>query len=306
MGFQNENQLKVGALVKATINDKVVEAKVIGIGFNRVTLRSEKGNEATYVFNSEKFLKWFKEVSLNEVANNHAEKSADDLLKGVKIVTSGLSVKERTTTPKEPKENRFKLDFDFADDTTSPFMVFARAYADEKRAKRLGLLFSPMSYGGMGFQASLIIIHSLSFMADLKHHSDAEWNAMIENRNTDECFFDTFDDMLMGDVTLFCKVIETYAKNLTRPDGKSVGVTLEEWARFLPKNKEEAKFVAQLLCDGGINKYDLTCAGLTPGVLADNLWSYGFRDEDYDEEGNVIAEGDEATALKLKNEGGIE
>ncbi len=306
MGFQNENKLELGASVKATINDKVVEAKVINIRFNRVTLRSQKGNEATYAFNSNKFLKWFKEVSLNEVANNHAEKSADDLLKGVKIVTSGLSVKERTTTPKEPKENRFKLDFDFADDTTSPFMVFARAYADEKRAKRLGLLFSPMSYGGMGFQASLIIIHSLSFMADLKHHSDAEWNAMIENRNTDECFFDTFDDMLMGDVTLFCKVIETYAKNLTRPDGKSVGVTLEEWARFLPKNKEEAKFVAQLLCDGGINKYDLTCAGLTPGVLADNLWSYGFRDEDYDEEGNVIAEGDEATALKLKNEGGIE
>ncbi|GAA6828483.1 hypothetical protein HpBT230_13220 [Helicobacter pylori] len=32
-------------MVKATINGKVVEAKVIGIGFNRVTLRSEKGNE---------------------------------------------------------------------------------------------------------------------------------------------------------------------------------------------------------------------------------------------------------------------
>ncbi|EKE91542.1 hypothetical protein OUK_0008 [Helicobacter pylori R037c] len=170
-------------------------------------------------------------------------------------------------------------------------------YANEKRSKRLGLLFSPMSYGGMGFQASLIIIHSLSFMADLKHHSDAEWNAMIENRNIDECFFDTFDDMLMGDVTLFCKVIETYAKNLKRPDGKSYGVTLEEWARFLPRNKEEAKFVAQLLCDGGINKYDLTCAGLTPGVLADNLWSYGMRDEVYDEEGNVIASGDEAENL---------
>ncbi|GAA8911321.1 hypothetical protein BTM222_11050 [Helicobacter pylori] len=58
-------------------------------------------------------------------------------------------------------------------------------------------------------------------------------------------------------------------------------------------------FVAQLLCDGGINKYDLACAGLTPNVLADNLWSYGFRDEDYDE-GNVIAEGDEATAIKQK------
>ncbi|WP_120999765.1 hypothetical protein [Helicobacter pylori] len=305
MGFQNENKLKVGASVKATINNKVVEAKVINIRFNRVTLRSQKGNEATYAFNSEKFLKWFKEVPLNEVAKNHAETSGEDLLKGVKIVTSGPSVKERASTSKE-KESKFKLDFDFPDGTTSPFMVFANSYANEKRSKRLGLLFSPMSYGGMGFQASLIIIHSLTFMADLKHHSDAEWNAMIENRNTDECFFNTFDDMLMGDVTLFCKVIETYAKKLKRPDGKSDGVTLEEWARFLPRNKEEAKFVAQLLCDGGINKYDLTCAGLTPGVLADNLWSYGFRDEDYDEEGNVIKERDIITGEELKNEGEVE
>lgn len=309
MGFQNENKLKVGALVKATINNKVVEAKVISIGFNRVTLRSQKGNQASYAFNSDKFLKWFNKVPLTEHMKLHAENkqdSADDLLKGVKIVTSGPSVKDRTSTPKE-KESKFKLDFDFPDDTTSPFMVFANAYANEKRNKRLGLLFSPMSYGGMGFQASLIIIHSLSFMADLKHHSDAEWNAMIENRNTDECFFDTFDDMLMGDVTLFCKAIETYAKNLTRPDGNTNGVTLEEWARFLPRNKEEAKFVAQLLCDGGINKYDLTCAGLTPDVLADNLWSYGFRDEDYDEEGNVIKERDIITGEELSNaEGDVE
>ncbi|MFP6115687.1 hypothetical protein ACLGA0_05395 [Helicobacter pylori] len=305
MGFQNENKLKVGALVKATINNKVVEAKVISIGFNRVTLRSEKGNEATYAFNSGKFLKWFNKVPLTEHMKLHAENKKADILDGVKVVTSGPSVKERASTPKE-KESKFKLDFDFPDDTTSPFMVFANAYANEKRSKRLGLLFSPMSYGGMGFQASLIIIHSLSFMEDLKHHSDAEWNAMIENRNIDECFFDTFDDMLMGDVTLFCKVIETYARNLVRPDGKTYGVTLEEWARFLPRNKEEAKFVAQLLCDGGINKYDLTCAGLTPGVLADNLWSYGFRDEDYDEEGNVIKERDIITGEELKEEGNVE
>ncbi|MFP6011211.1 hypothetical protein ACLF9D_08060 [Helicobacter pylori] len=306
MGFQNENKLELGASVKATINNKVVEAKVISIGLNRVTLRSQKGNEATYAFNSEKFLKWFNKVPLTEHMRLHAENKKADILDGIKIVTSGPSVKERTTTSKE-KESKFKLDFDFPDDTTSPFMVFANSYANEKRSKRLGLLFSPMSYGGMGFQASLIIIHSLSFMADLRHHSDAEWNAMIENRNTDECFFDTFDDMLMGDVTLFCKVIETYAKNLTRPDGKTKGVTLEEWARFLPRNKEEAKFVAQLLCDGGINKYDLTCAGLTPGVLADNLWSYGFRDEDYDEEGNVIKERDIVTGEELSNaEGNVE
>ncbi len=86
------------------------------------------------------------------------------------------------------------------------------SYANEERKKRLGVLFAPMSYEGRGFQFSLIVIHALSFMADLKHHNDHEWNTMIENRNVEEAFFDTFDDMLMGDVTLFCKVIETYAK----------------------------------------------------------------------------------------------
>ncbi|MGL2584404.1 hypothetical protein ACQJ47_05655 [Helicobacter pylori] len=290
MGFQNENKLKVGALVKATINDKVVEAKVIGVGFNRVTLRSEKGNEATYAFNSDKFLKWFNKVPLTEHMRLHTEnkkeKSGEDLLKGVKVVTSGPSVKERTTTPKE-KESKFKLDFDFDDKTTSPFAIMMELYTNEKRSKRLGLLIAPMSYEGRGFQFSLIVIHALSYMAELKHHSDHEFNAMIENRNVEEAFFDTFDDMFMGDVCLFCKVIETYAKKMKRPDD-SYGVTLEEWARFLPKNQKEAKFIAQFLCDGGINKYDLTCAGLTPNLLADNLWSYGLQDEDYDDEGNVI------------------
>ncbi|WRE98413.1 hypothetical protein KVE15_06985 [Helicobacter pylori] len=296
MGFQNENKLELGASVKATINDKVVEAKVINIRFNRVTLRSQKGNEATYAFNSEKFLKWFKEVPLNEVANNHAETSGDDLLKNVKIVTSGPSVKERTSTPKE-KEDRFKLAFRFRDvdeESVSMSEFMLRDYTLTERKSRLGALLSPMFFEGSGNQASAIILTALHYAKGLNRHSDVEWNAMIENRNTDECFFDSFDDMLMGDVTLICKVIETYAKNLKRPDGKSEGVTLEEWARFLPRNKEEAKFVAQLLCDGGINKYDLTCAGLTPNLLADNLWSYGLRDEDYDDEGNVIARGEEA------------
>ncbi|MEJ8589532.1 hypothetical protein [Helicobacter pylori] len=294
MGFQNENKLELGASVKATINNKVVEAKVISIGFNRVTLRSQKGNEAAYAFNSEKFLKWFKEVPLNEVAKNHAEKSGEDLLKGVKIVTSGPSVKERTSTPKEPKESRFKLDFDFPEKYDGSFLTMAELYSNEKRSSRLGVLFAPMSYNGGGFQASLIILHALSYMAELKHHTDAEFNAMIENRDTENCFFDSFDDMFMGDVYSFCRVIEHYALNLERGDGKGKGITLEEWAKYLPKNKEEAKFVAQLLCDGGINKYDLTCAGLTAGVLADNRWSYGMRDEVYDEEGNVIESGDEA------------
>ncbi|PDX33400.1 hypothetical protein [Helicobacter pylori] len=309
MGFQNENKLKVGASVKATINNKVVEAKVISIGFNRVTLRSEKGNEATYVFNSDKFLKWFNKVPLTEHMRLHAKNDKADILDGVKGVTSGPSVKDRTSTPKEPKEkeDKFKLAFGFKDRDMTSFEVMAEAYTLGERKSRLGVLMSPMFFDGKGAAATAIIVTALAHAKDLNKHSDAEWNAMIENRNTDECFFDTFDDMLMGDVTLFCKAIETYAKNLKRPDGKSSGVTLEEWARFLPRNKEEAKFVVQLLCDGGINKYDLTCAGLTPGVLADNLWSYGFRDEDYDDEGNVIKERDIITGEELNNaEGNVE
>ncbi|MGN8383096.1 hypothetical protein ACR9KM_01400 [Helicobacter pylori] len=266
----------------------MVEAKVINIGLNRVTLRSEKGNEASYVFNSDKFLKWFNKVPLTEHMRLHAKNDKADILDGVKVVTSGPSVKERTTTPKEPKESKFKLDFDFDDKTTSPFAIMMELYANEKRSKRLGLLIAPMSYEGRGFQFSLIVIHALSFMVELKHHSDHEWNTMIENRNIDEAFFDSFDDMPVTDLTLFIRCIEAYAKNLKRPDG-NIGMTLEEWGWVLPKNQKEAYFVAQFLCDGGINKYDLTCAGLTANLLADNLWSYGLRDEDYDDEGNVIA-----------------
>ncbi|RVZ20278.1 hypothetical protein FE364_06660 [Helicobacter pylori] len=303
MGFQNENKLKVGASVKATINNKVVEAKVISIGFNRVTLRSEKGNEATYVFNSEKFLKWFNKVPLNEVANNHAEKSGEDLLKSVKIVTSGASVKERTSTAKG-KESKFKLDFDFADENEGSFLTIAELYANEKRGSRLGVLFAPMSYNGGGFQASLIILHALSYASSFKHHTDLEFNAMIDSRDPENCMFDSFDNMGMGDVFTFCKAMEIYVLN--SKNGDKNGITLEEWAWLLPKNQKEAKFVAQLLCDGGINRYDLTCSGLTENLLKDNRWSYGMRDEFYDDEGNVIAEGDEATALKLKNGGEVE
>ncbi len=281
MGFQNENKLEIGAKVKATINDKVVEAKVIGIGFNRVTLQSEKGQTATYAFNSDKFLKWFNKVPLTEALKTNAENKqddADDLLKGIKIITSGPTVKQRTTTPKE-KESKFKLDFDFADKQETTFLTMADVYANEERKKRLGVLFAPMSYEGSGFQASLIIIHALSFMADLKHHSDHEFNTMIENRDVENCFFETFDHMLMGHVWLFCSVIETYAKKLKRGDG-SYGVTLEEWARFLPKNQKEAKFIAQLLCDGGINKYNLSCAGLGDNLLKDIIPNIGLMTAD--------------------------
>ncbi len=186
-------------------------------------------------------------------------------------------MKARTTTPKE-KESKYKLDFDFVDKAETAFMLMADVYSNEERKKRLGVLFAPMLYNTGGFQASMIIIHALSYMADLKHHSDHEFNAMIENRDIEKSFFETFDDMSVTDVHLFVNVIETYAKKLKRPNG-GYGVTLEEWGRFLPKNQKEAKFVVQLLCDGGINKYDLTCAGLTANLLVDNLGNYGLRDE---------------------------
>ncbi|PUD49842.1 hypothetical protein FNE16_04920 [Helicobacter pylori] len=302
MGFQNENQLKVGASVKATINNKVVEAKVINIGFNRVTLRSQKGNEATYAFNSDKFLKWFNRVPLTEHMRLHAknEKSDDDLLKGVKVVTSGPSVKERTSTPKE-KEDKFKLSFGFKDKGMTSFEIMAEAYTLGERKSRLGVLMSPMFFDGKGAAATAIIITALAHAKDLNKHSDTEWLAFIENRDLSLANLESFDHMDRMSITLFCNVIrecalggevQDEARNLS-PNGL--------WAEIMPKNKNEALFVAQLLCDGGINKYDLTCAGLTPGVLADNLWSYGFRDEDYDDEGNVIKERDIITGEELNN-----
>ncbi|PDW42619.1 hypothetical protein [Helicobacter pylori] len=277
MGFQNENKLKVGASVKATINNKVVEAKVINIGFNRVTLRSEKGNEATYFFNSDKFLKWFKEVPLNEVAKNHAEKSGEDLLKGVKIVTSGASVKERTSTSKE-KEDRFKLAFGFktTDDKTS-FEIIAEDYTLSERKSRLGVLLSPMFFEGSGNQASAIIITALHYARGLNRHSDAEWRAMIDNRDEEKCELTTLDNLDRVGTTLFCGVIKEYAE-----DNKEFEKELNDfspdgfWATTLPKNKNEALFIAQLLCDGGINKYGLSCAGLTENLLKDIFNNIGL------------------------------
>ncbi|MFB1301027.1 hypothetical protein ACEWYV_07305 [Helicobacter pylori] len=276
MGFQNENKLKVGASVKATINNKVVEAKVISIGFNRVTLRSEKGNEATYAFNSDKFLKWFNKVPLTEHMRLHAKNDKADILDGVKVVTSGPSVKDRTTTPKE-KEDRFKLAFGFEEKSESSFSVVAKDYFLTDRKNRIGALLTPMFYQGKGHQASAIILTALSCAEGLNKHSDLEWAKMLENRNTDECSYDTFDYMDRVGTTLFCGVIKAYAEgreefqedfNDFSPNGF--------WATTLPKNKNEALFIAQLLCDGGINKYNLSCAGLTANLLADNLGYYGL------------------------------
>ncbi len=285
MGFQNENELKVGASVKATINDKVVEAKVISIGFNRVTLRSQKGNEVSYAFNSEKFLKWFNHTPLNEVAKNHAEKSPDDLLKGIKIVTSGPTVKQRTTTPKE-KEDKYKLAFGFKETGKTSFEIVAEDYTLSDRKSRLGALLTPMFFEGRGNQAVAIIVTALHCAKDLNKHSDAEWLKMIESREDSEGLFDSFDYMDRVALTQFCTSIVVYA----RGNDEELKKTLSDfspsgfWARTLPKNKNEALFIAQLLCDGGINKYGLSCAGLTENLLKDiydnlGLASVGEIDE---------------------------
>ncbi|GAA9856703.1 hypothetical protein VN0612_12380 [Helicobacter pylori] len=294
MGFQNENKLKVGALVKATINDKVVEAKVINIGFNRVTLRSEKGNEASYSFNSEKFLKWFKHTPLSEVAKNHAEKSGEDLLKGLKVVTSGLTIKQRTTTAKE-KEDRFKLAFGFKDSDKTSFEIIAEDYTLADRKSRLGSLLAPMFFEGSGNQASAIIITALHYAKGLNKHSDVEWRAMIDNRDEEKCEIETLDYLDRVGTTLFCGVIKEYAEgnkefekelNDFSPDGF--------WAMTLPRNKNEALFIAQLLCDGGINKYNLTCTGLTENLLKDIYNNIGLAN---------VKEVDEHLAKLDKEEG---
>ncbi|GAA8752480.1 hypothetical protein BTM113_14570 [Helicobacter pylori] len=308
MGFQNENKLKVGALVKATINNKVVEAKVINIGFNRVTLRSEKGNEVSYRFNSEKFLKWFKEVPLNEVSHNHAETSGEDLLKGLKIVTSGPSVKERATTPKE-KEDRFKLAFSYRgieEEGVSMSEIVIRDYTTTDRKSRLGVLLSPMLFRGNGNQISALIITALANAKGYNKHSDAEWLKMIESRNEEEeCDIDTLDDLDRVGLTLYCNVIKYYAEgreefqndfNDFSPDGF--------WAKYLPKNKSEAMFLAQLLCDGGINKYGLSCAGLTENLLKDIELNFGLATpSEIDEH---LANLDKEEAELDKEEGDVE
>ncbi|WP_033765331.1 hypothetical protein [Helicobacter pylori] len=302
MGFQNENKLKVGTSVKATINDKVVEAKVISIGFNRVTLRSEKGNEASYVFNSDKFLKWFNRVPLTEHMRLHAKNKKADILDGVKVVTSGPSVKNRTTTPKEPKEkeDKFKLAFGFKDKDMTSFEIMAESYTLGERKSRLGVLMSPMFFDGKGAAATAIIITALAHAKDLNKHSDAEWSAMLDNRNTDECDYDTFDYMDRVGTTLFCGVIKAYAEgreefNDDFNDFSPSGF----WATVLPKNKNKALFVAQLLCDGGINKYGLSCAGLGENLLKDIEPAMGLATvEEIDE---FVANKNEGEAENLEN-----
>ncbi|WRA78901.1 hypothetical protein FE343_04730 [Helicobacter pylori] len=299
MGFQNENKLKVGASVKATINDKVVEAKVINIGFNRVTLRSEKGNEASYVFNSDKFLKWFNRVPLTEHMRLHAKNKKADILDGVKVVTSGPSVKDRTLTPKEPKEkeDKFKLSFGFRDKDRTSFEIVAEDYTLTDRKSRLGVLLSPMFFDGKGAAATAIIITALAHAKDLNKHSDAEWLALIENREEGVAAFDTFDQMDRVDTTLFCDLIRLYARGQEAEvmDLKPGGI----WDNLLPKNKSEALFIAQLLCDGGINRYGLSCAGLGENLLKDIELNLGLATRDEIDE--ILADENEGEAENLES-----
>ncbi|TPI03576.1 hypothetical protein FIM36_06125 [Helicobacter pylori] len=213
---------------------------------------------------------------MNEVANNHAEKSGEDLLKGVKIVTSGPSVKERTTTPKE-KEDRFKLAFGFRDKDLTSFEIVSQDYTLADRKSRLGSLITPMFFEGKGNQVTAIIITALAHAKGLNKHTDDVWRNMIESRVPENCDYDTFDYMDRVGTTLFCGVIKAYAKgreefqkefNDFSPSGF--------WATTLPKNKNEALFIAQLLCDGGINKYGLSCAGLTENLLKDIYNNFGL------------------------------
>ncbi|GHR18419.1 hypothetical protein JP0092_11440 [Helicobacter pylori] len=221
---------------------------------------------------------------MDEVAKNHAEKSADDLLKG-KIVTSGPTVKQRTTTPKE-KEDKYKLAFGFKETGKTSFEIVAEDYTLSDRKSRLGALLTPMFFEGRGNQAVAIIVTALHCAKDLNKHSDVEWLKMIESREDSEGLFDSFDYMDRVALTQFCNAIVVYA----RGNDEELKKTLSDfspsgfWARTLPKNKNEALFIAQLLCDGGINKYGLSCAGLTENLLKDiydslRLASVGEVDE---------------------------
>ncbi|GAA8259072.1 hypothetical protein HpBT157_14090 [Helicobacter pylori] len=139
------------------------------------------------------------------------------------------------------------------------------------------MLLSPMFFSGNGSQISALVITALANAKNLNKHSDAEWLKMIESRNEELCDIHSFDDLDRVGLTLYCNVIKYYAEgreelqntfNDFSPDGF--------WAKFLPKNKNEAFFIAQLLCDGGINKYGLSCAGLTENLLKDIFNNIGL------------------------------
>ncbi len=215
-------------------------------------------------------------MPLNEVAKNHAESGKKDILEGLKIVTSGPTIKERTTTPKE-KEAKYKLAFGFNESGVSSAEIMIESYTLAERKSRLGALFTPLFFEGKGLQAVAIIIIALAHAKDLNKHSDTEWLKMIESRNEEECNVTSFDNLDRVGITLFCGVIRAYAESREEFQNEFNDFSPSGfWARTLPKNKNEAMFVAQLLCDGGINKYGLSCAGLTENLLKDIELTFGL------------------------------
>ncbi|GAA8596204.1 hypothetical protein oki164_11200 [Helicobacter pylori] len=218
-------------------------------------------------------------MPLNEVAKNHEKSGKKDILESLKIVTSGPTIKERTTTPKE-KEDKYKLAFSYRganDEGVSVSEVMIGDYTLTERKSRLGVLLSPMLFSGNGSQISAVIITALANAKGFNKHSDAEWFKMIEARNEDECEVDTFDNLDRVALTLYCNVIKAYAEGREEFQNDFNDFSPSSfWANLLPKNKNEALFIAQLLCDGGINKYGLSCVGLTENLLKDVELTFGL------------------------------
>ncbi len=150
-------------------------------------------------------------------------------------------------------------------------------YTLTERKSRFGILISPMLFRGNGSQISAVIIAALHWAKGLNKHSDAEWSEMIEKRDLEVANVTTFDNMDRVGVTLFCNVIENYSEGREEfKDDFNDFSPSGFWSQVLPKNKNEALFIAQLLCDGGINKYGLSCAGLTENLLKDIYPVFGL------------------------------
>ncbi|QTO96239.1 hypothetical protein J5D25_02745 [Helicobacter pylori] len=177
------------------------------------------------------------------------------------------------------------------------FEVMSEAYTLGERKSRLGVLMSPMFFDGKGNQATAIIVTALTHAKALNKHSNAEWLALIENREEGVASFDTFDQMDRVGTTLFCDLIRLYARGQEAEvmDLKPGGI----WDNLLPKNKSEALFIAQLLCDGGINKYGLSCVGLGENLLKDIELNLGLAT--HEEVDEYLADENEGEAENLEN-----
>ncbi len=158
----------------------------------------------------------------------------------------------------------------------SSFEIVAEDYTLSERKSRLGILMSPMFFDGKGSSATAIIVTALAFAKNLNRHTDAEWRSFIDNRDLSLANVESLDHLDRVGITLFCNVIREYAMGgeyeAEVRDLSPSGL----WAEIMPKNKNEALFIAQLLCDGGINKYGLSCAGLTENLLKDIELTFGL------------------------------